>query len=106
LALLRSLSTRPVIWKTSNPKTLGYSCSGGSPSLANAGEAAVEALNAAAAGVLAALPPGTAVALDTHALLLPLFDEGQFRHHHCSDLLKIARGDPRQARTMGRVFSG
>ena len=70
----------------------------------------------------AASAPGTAVALDTHALLLPLYDEGQLRHHHCSDVLKLPReeggrgggagGAPpphpagQAARTMGRVFSG
>jgi hypothetical protein len=75
----------PVILKSSNPKTGDYACQGhGAQS--NVGEAAVQALNALAPAALAAggLPT---VPFDEHALLAPLYEEGEVSQHHCAHAL-------------------
>jgi hypothetical protein len=120
LPLLSNL-TRPhkLTWKTSNPKTARYACT--SMRGVVPGEAAVEAMNAAAERAIATRPVATlpVTVLDQNAILLPLHETTYVSQHRCSSVLRagftgrapdgsfdarlmFASGE----RTMGGVYSG
>ena len=103
-----------LVFKTSSPKAGIVACARGWRNASRVpGEAAVEALNAAATAAAAALSP-PALLLDEHAFLLPLSEPSHNLFHHCTSVLRSAL-DPRgpdgstnksAARGMGGVYAG
>ena len=87
-----------VIWKTSNPKTGEYACRGHGYQN-NVGNAAVQALDAAAASVLAAHQSRWRI-LDQFQFLLPLHSATQVHQHHCTGLFFA------ENRTIDLVYDG
>ena len=96
-----------IVWKAINPKLNAMVCHRGPwlnrSEFEASGDAAVQVLNAAAEGAIAALPAAARrrfALLDEHALLLPMYEE--MDNHHCT----VVRTENAGRRSMDGVFSG